>query len=108
MMLRSLNVSDYASVVPVASYSYGESKYYGTGSLITVFDRGEYATEYTLVVTGDVNGDSVCDALDVSQVARVSAGLSTLSGAYKTAADSNGDGTVDVDDYQSIVNICLA
>ena len=103
-----LNVSDYASVVPVASYSYGESKYYGTGSLITVFDKGEYATEYTLVVTGDVNGDSVCDALDVSQVALVSAGLSTLSGAYKTAADSNGDGTVDVDDYQSIVNICLA
>ena len=103
-----LSVSDYASVVPVASYSYGDSKFYGTGSLITVFERGEYAADYTLVVAGDVNGDSECDVIDVAQIASVSTGFKTLSGVYESAADIDMDGTVDVNDYQNVVNLMIA
>ena len=103
-----LSVSDYASVVPVASYSYGDSKFYGTGSLITVFERGAYAADYTLVVAGDVNGDSECDVIDVAQIASVSTGLKTLSGVYESAADIDMNGTVDANDYQDAVNMMIA
>ena len=60
--------------------------------------------EYTVIVNGDTNGDSVVDALDAAQVANVSNGHMTIDGAYKMAADSNSDDIVDIDDYQAIVN----
>ncbi len=87
-----------------ASLVSGSYEFLGTGSIITVFDGNDISSEYTLVVEGDVNGDSVCDVLDAMQVALVSNGHRTLDGAYAMAADSNSDDIVDVTDYQSIVN----
>ncbi|MGN1317314.1 MAG: leucine-rich repeat protein [Acutalibacteraceae bacterium] len=107
-ILDILIVSDYVTLVPVASFSYSGTDYFGTGSTITVFEKGVYVCDYTVIVTGDVNGDSVCDVLDASQVASASTGLTTLSGAYKTAADTDSDGTVDADDYQNVVNLMIA
>lgn len=87
-----------------ASLVSGSYEFLGTGSIITVFDGNDISSEYTLVVEGDVNGDSVCDVLDAMHVALVSNGHRTLDGAYAMAADSNSDDMVDVNDYQSIVN----
>ena len=103
-----LNVSDYVSIIPVASYSYAGRECYGTGTLVTVFDRGVYAGDFTLVVAGDLNGDSVCDVLDCAKVESVVNNGKTLTGAYKLAADSNSDDTIDVTDYQAVVNNALA
>ncbi|MGN1315872.1 MAG: dockerin type I domain-containing protein [Acutalibacteraceae bacterium] len=64
--------------------------------------------EFTLVVSGDINGDSVCDVLDCAAVQVVSSGHGTFVGAYSIAADSNSDGMVDVIDYQAIVNKALS
>ena len=99
-----LGLSDNAVVVATASYIYGNLELYGTGTIITVFDGNEYVGDFTLVVAGDTNGDSVCDALDAMQVGLASNGHRTLDGAYAFAADSNADDIVDVNDYQSIVN----
>ncbi len=99
-----LDLSDSAIAVPTASYAYGNIELYGTGTVITVFDGGEYVGEFTLIVSGDVNGDSVCNVIDCSLAQLAANGHSSLTGAYKTAADGNSDGTVDVTDYQSIVN----
>ena len=99
-----LDLSDSAIAVPTASYAYGNLELYGTGTVVTVFDGGEYVGEFTLIVSGDVNGDSVCDVLDCSMAELAANGHSSLTGAYKTAADSNSDGTVDVTDYQAMVN----
>ncbi|MBS7359722.1 MAG: leucine-rich repeat protein [Oscillospiraceae bacterium] len=103
-----LNVSDYVSIVSVSSYSYAGIEYYGTGTLVTVFDRGEYVGDFTLVVAGDLNGDSVCDVLDCAKVESVVNNGKTLTGAYKLAADSNSDDIIDVTDYQAVVNNALA
>ena len=90
-----------------ASFIGGDKEYLGTGSIVTVVDN-DVSTEYTVVVEGDVDGDSVCDVLDCARVARVSNGFATLEGAYAMAADSNADDTVDANDYQSLINKALA
>ena len=101
---KIIGVSDYAEIVINPSYSYGDTQYYGTGTVITVFEKGKYDRDYTLIVAGDVNGDSVCDVLDASQVSSAFTGLTTLSGVYLTAADSNSNDRIDAEDYQSVVN----
>ena len=99
-----LALSDSAIVVPTASYAYGDIELYGTGTVITVFNGGAYVGEFTLIVSGDVNGDSVCDVIDCSVAQLAANGHMSLEGAYKTAADANSDGTVDASDYQATVN----
>lgn len=99
-----LGVSDTSEVIATPSYSYGDVELYGTGTVITVFDNGKFIGDFILVVEGDTNGDSVCDALDASQVALVSNESKILLGAYKMAADNNGDDMVDINDYQAIIN----
>ncbi len=90
-----------------ASLISGDKEYLGTGSVVTVVDNG-VSTEYTLVVEGDTNGDSVCDALDAWQVGLVSNGHEVLDGAYALAADNNADDAIDVIDYQAIINKVVA
>ncbi len=99
-----LGVAQSAIAIPTASYIYGNIELFGTGTIITVFDGNEYIGDFTLVVEGDTNGDSVCDALDAWQVSLASNGHTTLDGVYSMAADSNEDDVVDINDYQSIVN----
>ena len=86
-----------------ASLISGNYEFIGTGSIVTVFD-GDEMSEYTVVVNGDTNGDSVCDALDAAQVICVANGQKSIDGAYKMAADSNSDDVVSIEDYQAIVN----
>ena len=99
-----LSLSDSAIIVPTASYAYGDIELYGTGTVITVFNGGVYVGEFTLVVSGDVNGDSVCDVLDCSMAELAANGLSSLTGIFKTAADTNSDDAIDATDYQALIN----
>ncbi len=91
-----------------ASLISGAKEFLGTGSTVTVFDGNDISSEYTLIVNGDTNGDSVCDALDAAQVALVSNGHKTIDGAYKMAADNNRDDEISIEDYQAIVNKAIA
>ena len=99
-----LGVSVSVTAVATASYVHGNTELLGTGTIITVFNGDEFIGDFTLIVDGDTNGDSVCDVLDAAQVARASNGNNALEGAYAMAADSNSDSMIDVNDYQAIVN----
>ncbi len=99
-----LNLSDSAVAVARASYVYGDLELYGTGTFITVFDGNEYVGDFLLVVDGDVNGDSICDAVDAFYVAQASNSLRELDDVYELAADSNADNIIDVIDYQAVIN----
>lgn len=95
--------SDYACVTP--SYTEGGLACYGTGSKVTFGIKGDEYAESTLVVYGDINGDGVVDALDASAVALASSGKGAFNNAiYETAADTNRDEEINVEDYQAVVN----
>lgn len=93
----------YAYVSP--SFTQGEVKCYGTGSILAFRYDGSDAFENTLVVYGDINGDGVVDALDASAVALASSGRGGFNDAiYEIAADTNRDDEINIDDYQAVVN----
>ena len=96
-----------STITTKASLVSGNIEFFGTGSTVTITD-GEVSTEYTLVVEGDTNGDSICNVLDVVDIERASKGNADLSGAYAMAADNNSDDVIDITDYQNIVNKALA
>ena len=85
-----------------------DKTYAGTGALVDIKKDGLVHSQFTLVVNGDTNGDSVCDVLDCYDVERAANSNTELSGAYAMAADSNSDDMVDITDYQAVVNKALA
>ena len=117
MLIRtpSYNASDVSDIVKIASDSgsatlgsdYVNGKHiWGTGSSIIVYgDQGR--EDFTLIVNGDINGDSVCDVIDAAQVIRTVNEQSELSGCYAVAADTNEDDEITIEDYSEIVNLIL-
>lgn len=100
MVSTSVNYDFYVNGEPFVA----GSEYYGTGSVVDVYDNGALVGSYTLVVENDTNGDGACNVLDVTQVAMVSSGKQSFDEISNIAADSNMDGIVNVSDYQAIVN----
>ncbi len=85
----------------------GDDDYIGTGTYIVLKDKDvEYPFEF--VIFGDVNGDSVCDALDAFYIAKVSnkvvnapADVATNMAATSPETYENG---INVEAYQVAVN----
>lgn len=83
----------------------------GTGSKVQVLDgNGTQVAEYTLVVRGDVNGDSICDTLDcmLIELARHEDNNVSLEGVYFTAADLAEDSEININDFNAVVNKAIA
>jgi hypothetical protein len=94
------------TTTPTSSYGF-----IGTGSKVQVADStSTQVAEYTLVVRGDVNGDSVCDALDLMliELARQTNNNVTLEGAYFAAANLAEDSEINIDDFNAVVNKAIA
>lgn len=85
----------------------GNVNYYGTGSALYFFRNGRLAYTYTLIVYGDLNGDSTIDVMDLSLAEKVQTGKATLDEYYRLAADFGNDGLIDVTDYQQLINLLL-
>lgn len=98
------------SIAATPAVSSGGISFFGTGSIVDVYDEyGNLAMTYTLIVKGDLNGDSVCDALDASLTEMYSVGLKTPTAAEIYAANGSASATeIDVDAYQYVVNKCLS
>lgn len=105
-----ISVNGDIEVTP--SYTTGDDNCYGTGTMIVIKNGDEYANlGLTIIVYGDINGDGVVDALDVSDIEKVANGhkeFSETENQYKCAADTDGSGSIDVNDYQTAVNKALA
>lgn len=97
---------DGYALSPTPNSAYG---YYGTGSKVQVLDdNGVQVDEYTLVVRGDVNGDSVCDVIDCMLLELAKNDHTELAGIYLTAADLTENSDIDVDDFEAVVNKAIA
>ena len=73
-----------------------------TGSTVTLYDaQGSISEQYTVVVSGDCNGNGILDSNDGAIIRNACIGLDTLPAgtAQKRAADLNGNGRIDSNDY---------
>ena len=82
--------------------------FYGTGATITIFDGVDFRGDYTIIVEADMNGDGVCNVIDVSEAERMASGHkeATLEQIY--AANGEAREEFLVTDYQSVVNCALS
>ncbi len=103
-----IKISDNAVHYALPSFSNGKEDFFGTGSSVVVYLNGEPDSVFNLVVYGDLNGDSVCDALDCAELEKAANGHTTLNGNYFSAADMNINSKIDSRDYQNAVNKALA
>ncbi len=85
-----------------------QKELYGTGSAISLFAGDEYLGDYVVIVEGDVNGDSVCDALDMFETARLSNGKGEPTQEQIYAANGDICDFIDAASYQNVVNIAMS
>lgn len=91
----------------ISSHSTEYSDYFGTGSIASFACGGE-TLSFTLAVTGDLNGDSVPDALDLSLAELCCSGHVEPDGVLLAALDVNCSGAADEADYSALVNSALS
>ena len=82
----------------------------GTGTLVEIYKDGYLVDAYTVVIFGDVDGDSWYDAQDAYIVSLITNGLLTreqTGEAKYLAADCNHDGVIDDADIEILQNAGL-
>ncbi len=95
-----------SSVEYTVNPSHKTLEYLGTGTEIIIENSSKKCT-FSLCVTGDINGDSVCDVLDTMLCERYVNGFENLSDIALKSTEFTEDGTVDVQDYAQMVNQAL-
>lgn len=84
------------------------TKLIGTGSCVKLTDGENVLDEAMFILTGDLNGDGVCDVLDASTAQLAATGKITLEDHFNIALDSNADGEINTVDYQTVINQVLS
>lgn len=105
--LNIIVIQENTNYSSLPSLVYKEHSWYGTGSEFVIYN-GTKKERYTLIVEGDVDGDSAVDVLDAYQVSLVVNGHTELTDEYFLAADTNLDQEITVEDYAQVVNLVLA
>ena len=107
--LEIVHINENINYLLTPSYEYQNNCWYGTGSQLQIQDADASSEiTYTLIVEGDINGDSAVDVLDAAYVELVTSGHKQLTDAYFLAADTNSDEEITVEDYAQVVNLVLA
>ena len=110
---RAHSVSELTALVK----SVGGSKLSGTKSYNGVFGSGATITAesangeikkiYTVALSGDLNGDGVCDVLDAMLCEKMLSGHMTAKVYQKYAANGGSADDIDISSYQRTVNEAL-
>ncbi len=107
-LLRSCG-SYIKNPVPSYSSSDGTINHYGTGSTVLFKFPDNSQESFTLIIDGDLNGDSVCDVLDASAAALYSRNkaTSTFNERYAAKGKPFVNEEITALDYSNVVNIAL-
>lgn len=81
------------------------SRFYGTGSTITVTSADGRQETYTIVIYGDVDGDSSISNEDISLVSLFLEDNSVLDSYEQKAADIDGMKRITIDDLAALMNV---
>ena len=77
----------------------------GTGNTIKIYQNGQYVTEYTVSVKGDINGDGDISVSDISMIYKNLKRKNEFSSAQSIASDVNGDEGVSVSDISVLYKV---
>ena len=100
-LLTYIEQKEYAQVYSGTTFVSGD-KLVGTGMRLCIVDNGKILKTYTIIVTGDINGDGKINITDMIAVKAHVLKKSILSGVYANAGDVNGDGKVNITDFIKI------
>lgn len=95
----SLNERDYVVIYDKNGNVVSGTTVLTTGMTAVIMDEGTSTKKYTVVVTGDTNGDGKINITDMIAVKACTLKKSGLSGAYEKAGDVNGDGKINITDF---------
>ena len=97
-LLSGINGGDQCAVYK-GSAQQGSSAVVGTGMTVKWMSGSTVKATYTLIVTGDTNGDGQITVTDMIAIKAHILGKSKLSGVNATAGDTNGDGSISITDF---------
>ncbi len=97
ILVANLDYGKYTKVYD-GNKPLGISTPVATGNKIIVADEFGTSTEYTIIVTGDINGDSVVSVTDLIGILKFFSG-ENLTKAEFAAADITSDGYINAVDY---------
>ena len=80
----------------------------GTGTKINISNNGEEVSYLTVIVSGDINGDGVCNVLDVNEAERFSTGAKEPTEIEIHAANGEYSTSVTPATYQALLNKALS
>lgn len=89
-----------------AGFSMDAPNFIGTGSQI-VLEKDGVKYPFTVIIYGDLTGDSAIDVIDAAQAQRIHTGKVTPTELAIIAGDADKDGEITVDDYASQVNAAV-
>lgn len=106
--LEIVHINENTNYILTPSYEYQNNCWYGTGSQLQIQDNDSSSEIiYTLIVEGDINGDSTVNVIDLAEIERASNGHKALNDSYFLAGDINCNEVIDVSDFQTAVNMAL-
>ena len=95
----AFNEKDYVEIYDKSGAIVSNDKVLATGMTAGIIDEGTVTKRYTIIVTGDTNGDGKINITDMIAVKACTLKKSGLSGAYEKAGDVNGDGKINITDF---------
>ena len=100
-LLEGLNEKPYCKVYIGEKEADGKTLA-ATGMVVKLLDGDTVKASYTLVVTGDADGDGEVTVNDYVAIKGHILKKAALSGAFAEAADADGDGGITVNDYVEV------
>ena len=103
--LNSIMDYDSGYTLNIDSKKIGDQEVLYTGGKVKILDStGKVYKEYTMVVTGDVDGDGTISTKDYILIYNHFDGTENLSGEFAKAGDMNNDGQIKTNDYIQMYN----
>ena len=106
-LLSGLSEKQYCKVFDASGKAADGSALAATGMVVKLLDGDTVKASYTLVVTGDADGDGQVTVNDYVAIKGHILKKSTLDGAYAQAADADGDSDITVNDYVTVKGYIL-
>lgn len=98
-LISALNEKEYVSICDKNGTGLSGAATIGTGMLARIMDGSKIERTYTIIITGDTNGDGKINITDMIAVKACTLKKSDLKGVYEKAGDVNGDGKINITDF---------